>query len=283
MQHQRQQHATGGISTTLSPLPQLTALIAHHSHHFPLTTHPTHHSHHFPHSPHSQLREERKRQHAEQREREKVERQREKEQRLLQMAGLREAEKQQNALRRQAEKKERDAVRERAAHAHSQAHLKHPPLPLTTPSLPAQSPPLTHLPPCPLSLLLSLTFITQDRDVLHTLEKCVRKLERMLDKEESGLPYVDGKATVKGTNRFNTPMYKVHGEPCSDYLHTSVEASWAKRDNEVEGRVKRIASEEKARNRLPGGAVDKMSWIDPRSKGKPWTVICLKKEKPAFS
>ena len=43
------------------------------------------------------------------------------EQRLLQMAGLREAEKQQNALRRQAEKKERDAVRERAAHAHSQA------------------------------------------------------------------------------------------------------------------------------------------------------------------
>ena len=115
------------------------------------------------------------------------------------------------------------------------------------------------------------------------MEKCVRKLERMLDREESGLPYVDGKATVKGTNRFNTPMYKVHGEPCSDYLHTSVEASWAKRDNEVEGRVKRIASEEKARNRLPGGAVDKMSWIDPRSKGKPWTVICLKKEKPAFS
>jgi len=117
------------------------------------------------------------------------------------------------------------------------------------------------------------------KEVLVCVEKLVRKVEKEHGREESGQPYVDGKASKSGTLKV---LFKVHGAPCVEFLDCAVPESARNAEGESTMRAARQletrAKEAKVRPSL--AVLPTLTWVPPPSKGRHWSIICLQRSIP---
>lgn len=123
-----------------------------------------------------------------------------------------------------------------------------------------------------------------EKEVLHVIEKIVRRLERADDREESGQPYVyhppaqKDKAQPKSSS--SALLYKVHGAPCLEYLSSAPPQSTA-RNQKMEDAIRAarqleaLTVQPNAVPRAPKPA--KLMWVSPETRGRDWNVICLQR------
>ena len=110
-----------------------------------------------------------------------------------------------------------------------------------------------------------------ERDIVACVEKMIRKLEKehAVDREEDGQPFVDSKP-IKASR---APVFKVRGAPCVEFFECLLPGGG--RNNEAEAAVRAARNEVRASKPPPPPPPPPLSWIDPSTLGKPWTILTL--------
>ena len=86
-----------------------------------------------------------------------------------------------------------------------------------------------------------------EREVLHCIERVVRKVEKENEHDESGLPFIDAKQLKGGGVKL--PTFKVHGQACMQYLTVDLAGFTGARNQEIEAAVRSARMEEVALQR----------------------------------
>ena len=119
----------------------------------------------------------------------------------------------------------------------------------------------------------------REREVESAVEACIEKLIKRLEREEAatrrdeedGTPFSD---LPPKTLRGRSHVFKVRGEPCIDWLD-EVPSSAKNVDAEAAIRAARNEIKQAAQHASTQPVQLELSWVEPATRGKGWSTICL--------